>query len=240
MVAGQIVARAEHVVIKVRYSAWLGRGRLDHRPLPERKRAADDGRGRTRRPRRRSGDPGILRHRGVRGRPLPQRVPRAPSVSAAGQTPTSTSSSCSARASWTVSDEIPSADRRHFNSDDRAYALQSPPNWPPVPPEWTPRPCWPAARPVWPPPPPGWPLWVAEDKSGAHRADPGLGGAVLLIAVGAAITVAGDPRRTDRRPGRRPRRPPPPRLSPMRTRSSRSSSSSNKPGTGRNSTTCAT
>jgi hypothetical protein len=63
-----------------------------------------------------------------------------------------------------------------------------PPNWPPVPPGWTPPAGW-QPDPSWPPPPPGWPLWVAGNTS---RTGLILGsvGAVLLIAVGAVITVA--------------------------------------------------
>lgn len=65
-----------------------------------------------------------------------------------------------------------------------------PPNWPPVPPGWTPPPGWQPDQ-SWPPPPQGWQLWVPDGKP-ARRNGLILGAvaAVLLIAVGAAVTVA--------------------------------------------------
>lgn len=65
-----------------------------------------------------------------------------------------------------------------------------PPNWPPVPPGWTPPPGW-QPDPSWPPPPQGWALWAPDSKP-RHRTGLILGAvaAVLIIAVGAVITVA--------------------------------------------------
>jgi hypothetical protein len=64
-----------------------------------------------------------------------------------------------------------------------------PPNWPPSPPGWTPPTGW-QPDPSWPPPPPGWQLWVPEGSSGSKNGlIIGSLVAVLLLVVGAVITV---------------------------------------------------